>query len=142
MTVQAERRTKRRSKLAWYILGPAVCLISLPAALYICALLLANSVLSFEVTEELVIASVFLCTTLGGIAGCAARGGKVMQTGLSVGAIFALIIVVICLAAPGEGAFNATSLRHVIAAVTGGAFGGALCIKRGNKNSRHKRRKK
>ena len=141
MTVQTERRAKRKAKLKWYIAGPLICAVSLPALLYLCAILLAREVLPFEVMAELVIACVFVSAALGGMAACSAREGKVMQTGLATGAIFAGILVVITLVVPGEGALNADCLRHVIAAVCGGAFGGALCIKRGgHKPKRRKHR--
>ena len=141
MTAQAERRTRRKPKVRWYIVGALAAIVSLPALLYICAILLAREVLSFELMEELVIACVFFSSTIAAVAACAGRGGKAMQTGLVMGGGIAAAIVIICLAAPGEGPFNACTLRHVIAAVTGGAFGGAWCIKRGTRSARRKKRK-
>ena len=141
MTTQTSRHTWRKQKLKWYLLGPAACIISLPVLIYICALLVAKEVLPFELLEELVIACVFLSGAFGGLAACAARGGKVMQTGLTVGAVLAGAIVIATLVMPGEGVLNANCLRHVIAAVTGGAFGGALSIKR-KRGDKHRSRRK
>ena len=42
MTVQAERRARRKTKLKWYILGPLLAVISLPLLLYLCSLLLGT----------------------------------------------------------------------------------------------------
>lgn len=141
MTTQTSRQTWRKQKLKWYLLGPIACLVSLPVLIYACALLVAKEVLPFELLEELVIACVFLSGTFGGLAACAARGGKVMQTGLTVGAILAGGIVIATLVMPGEGVLNAQCLRHVIAALAGGAFGGALSIKHKRGDKRRRKRK-
>ncbi len=141
MTVQAERRTRRKPRLKWFIVGPLVCVVSLPILLYICAIMLAREWLPFEIMEELVIACVFLSAALGGICACKSREGRVMQTGFGAGAIFAALLVIITLVVPGEGAFTASCLKHIIAALTGGAFGGALSIKRGKRPSSRRRRK-
>ena len=141
MTVQAERRARRKTKLKWYILGPLLAAISLPLLLYLCSLLLAHEVLPFGLMEELVITCVFFAGTAGAAAASGARGQMVMQTGLITGGILAAALVIVSLAVPGQGAFNAQCPRHVIAALAGGAFGGALRIKRvkrKNKKRRHK----
>lgn len=141
MTALDDRRTKHKPKarISWYITGPVVSIICLPVLMYICALLLAREVLPYDLMEELVIACVFLAGTAGAAAACAARGGKVMQTGFAVGCILAAAIVIVTLAVPGEGPLNARCLRHVIAAAAGGAFGGALSIKRGNRPKKRRR---
>ena len=143
MTAIEERRARRKpkSKIAWYIAGPAVSMLCLPVLMYLCALLLAREVLPYELMEELVIACVFVSATAGGAAACAARGGKVMQTGFATGCILAAAIVIITLAVPGEGPLNARCLRHVIAAAAGGTFGGALSIKRGKRLPKRSRRR-
>ena len=141
MTVQTERRARRTPLLRRCLAGGLATLISLPALLYICALLLAHEALPYTLMEELVIACVFISAALAAVAACAGGGGKVMQTGLAAGAALASAIVVITLAAPGEGPLNAQTLRHVLAAITGGAFGGALSVRRAKPKSRAKRRR-
>ncbi len=141
MTALDERRTKRKPRLKWYIAGSAAGIISLPLLMYICAVLLAKDILPFELMEELVITCVFLAGTAGGIAACAGRGEKVMQTGAAAGCILAAVIIVAALAVPGMGPLNASSLKHIIAAVCGGAFGGALCIKRKKPGKGRKKRR-
>ena len=128
MTTQTKRRTGRR--LAWYVLGPAAVLICLPGTLYLCAVLLARGVLPYSLTEELLIACVFLSGAASGLAAGAGRGGRAMRTGLIMGGALAAAIVLLTLAAPGEGPLNAGTLRLIIAAAAGGAFGGALCVRR------------
>ena len=141
MTVQAEKRSKRKTSVCWYLIGPLAAVIALPALLYLCAVLLAKEILPFTVMEELVIACVFLTGTISAVAACAGRGGKVMQTGLCMGCVLAAAIVIITLAAPGEGPFTSATLKHVIAAITGGCFGGALSIKRKKPSVRRKKRR-
>ena len=130
MTQEVERRTKRKPPVKWYLLGPLTAAVSLPALMYLCAVLLAREILPFSLVEELTIACVFLSGTLSALAACAGRGGRAAQTGLAMGAVLAAAIVVITLAAPGEGPLNAGTLRLIIAAAAGGAFGGALCVRR------------
>ena len=51
-------------------------------------------------------------------------------------------VVVVSLMAQGEGAISADCLRHVIAAVAGGAFGGALCLNRGGGKRKKRARRR
>ena len=37
MTVQAEKRSKRKTSVRWYLIGPLAAVIALPALLYLCA---------------------------------------------------------------------------------------------------------
>ena len=141
MTAQSERRTGRKLKLRWYILGPLTAAVSLSLLLFVCAVLLSREILPFELMEELVIAAVFLAATAGGAAAARGRGGKVMQAGLLSGGVLAAVIVIGTLALPGEGLLSAQCLRHVIAALSGGAFGGALSIKRGGRKGKRRKRK-
>ena len=71
MTVQAEKRSKRKTSVRWYLIGPLAAVIALPALLYLCAILLATEILPFTVMEELVIACVFLTGTISAVAACA-----------------------------------------------------------------------
>ncbi len=140
MTTQTERRSARKPPVKWYVLGPAVCILSLPVFMYLCALLLARELLPFSLAEELVTASVFLAGTAGGAAGSAVRGGKAVQSGFISGCVLAAALAVAALAAPGEGALSAQCLRHAIAAAAGGAFGGALGMRRRPGKKRRKSR--
>ena len=141
MTVQAERRSKRAARAKWYLAGPLASAAALFALLYLCALALARELLPFTLMEELVIACVFVSGAVGGVTASGFRGEKAVPTGAAVGAALAALIVVVTLIVPGEGAFNARCLRHVIAAVCGGAFGGALGIKRVKRPPKKRRRK-
>ena len=89
MTQEVERRTKRKPPVKWYLLGPLSAAVSLPALMYLCAVLLAREVLPFSLVEELTIACVFLSGTLSALAACAGRGGRAAQTGLPMGAVLA-----------------------------------------------------
>ncbi len=140
MTVRSERRTKAGPLIKWYVLGPLTAAVSLPALMYLCAVLLAREVLPYGLMEELVIACVFFASALGGAAAAAGRGGKVLQTGAAIGAAVAGAIVIAALAAPGEGPLNSETLKHVIAALCGGAFGGALSLRRGGGKKRRRRK--
>ena len=136
MTQEVERRTKHKPPVKWYLLGPLTAAVSLPALMYLCAVLLAREILPFSLVEELTIACVFLSGTLSALAACAGRGGRAAQTGLAMGAVLAAAIVVITLAAPGEGPLSAHTLRCSVAAIAGGFFGGVLGMKRKNPRRR------
>ncbi len=133
-----ERRGKRRQRLKWYLFGPVTGLIAIAAIGYACAVLLERQVFPSSTLEVLTIASVFLGSTLGGIAAAKRRGASALEAGGLSGAVLAILVVLVALVAPGEGPATATCLRFVIATVAGGAFGGALCLDR----CRAKRRKK
>ena len=141
MTVQTERRTARAVRLRWYVAGPVAAAVCLPALLYACALLLARDVLPYSLMEELSIACVFLASAASGAAAAASRGGRVMQTGLLMGGAVASVMVIASLAAPGTEALAAGCARSAVAALGGGAFGGALCIKRGKRGASRRRRR-
>ena len=70
--------------MKWYLLGPLTAAVSLPALMYLCAVLLAREILPFSLVEELAIACVFLSGTLSALAACAGRGGRAAQTGLAM----------------------------------------------------------
>ena len=132
---------RRKLKLKWYVLSPCVMLASLVLLLAAAALLLSGGTLSFDLAGELVTACVFLSAVLGGICAASGRGGRVLQTGALAGFALAAFILIVTLALPGGGAPGADSLRYAIAALAGGALGGAFCIKRGKRRPRRKRGK-
>ena len=113
-----ERRGKRRQRLKWYLFGPVTGLIAIAAIGYACAVLLERRVFPASTLEMLTSA---------------------LEAGGLSGAVLAILVVLVALVAPGEGPATATCLRFVIAAVAGGAFGGALCLDRGRAKRRKKR---
>ena len=84
----------------------------------------------YALVDELLIACVFLGAAIGGAAAAKKRGKSALASGLIAGAVLAALLAVGSLMAEGEAALSADCLRHAIAAVAGGLFGGALCLNR------------
>ena len=137
MQTSVERKGKKRSRLRWYVLGPVLGAAASAALLYITAVLLERQILPYSLAGELVIACLFLGSTAGGAGAAKRRGSAPLPSGLTAGAA-----LVVSLMAQGEGAISADCLRHVIAAVAGGAFGGALCLNRGGGKRKKRARRR
>ena len=131
MQTSVERKGKKSTGLNWYTLGPLLAAVAVAALMYLLAVLLERQILPYALVDELLIACVFLGSTAGGAGAAKRRGSAPLPSGLTAGAALAAAVVVVSLMAQGEGAISADCLRHVIAAVAGGAFGGALCLNRG-----------
>lgn len=142
MQTSVERKGKKRSRLRWYVLGPVLGAVASAVLLYITAVLLERQILPYSVAGELVIACLFLGSTAGGAGAAKRRGSALLPSGLTAGAALAAAVVVVSLMAQGEGAISADCLRHVIAAVAGGAFGGALCLNRGGGKRKKRARRR
>lgn len=90
-----ERRGKRRQRLKWYLFGPVTGLIAIAAIGYACAVLLERQVFPASTLEMLTIASVFLGSTLGGIAAAKRRGASALEAGGLSGAVLAILVVLV-----------------------------------------------
>lgn len=142
MQTSVERKGKKRSRLRWYVFGPALGAVAAAALLYLTAVLLERQILPYSLSGDFVIACLFLGSTAGGAAAAKRRGSAPLPSGLIAGAAIAAAVVIVSLMAQGEGAVSADCLRHVIASVAGGAFGGALCLNRGGGKRKKRARKR
>ena len=122
MQTSVERKGKKSTGLNWYTLGPLLAAVAVAALMYLLAVLLERQIL--------LIACVFLGAAIGGAAAAKKRGKSALASGLIAGAVLAALLAVGSLMAEGEAALSADCLRHAIAAVAGGLFGGALCLNR------------
>ncbi|MGI6025896.1 MAG: TIGR04086 family membrane protein [Candidatus Scatomorpha sp.] len=122
--------------------GPALGAVAAAALLYLTAVLLERQILPYSLSGDFVIACLFLGSTAGGAAAAKRRGSAPLPSGLIAGAAIAAAVVIVSLMAQGEGAVSADCLRHVIASVAGGAFGGALCLNRGGGKRKKRSRKR
>lgn len=142
MQTSVERKGKKRSRLKWYAFGPALGAVAAAALLYLTAVLLERQILPYSLSGDFVIACLFFGSTAGGAAAAKRRGSAPLPSGLIAGSALAAAVVVVSLMAQGEGALSADCLRHVIAAVAGGAFGGALCLNRGGGKRKKRARRR
>ena len=127
MQTSVERKGKKSTGLNWYTLGPLLAAVAVAALMYLLAVLLERQILPYALVDELLIACVFLGAAIGG---AKKRGRSALASGLIAGAVLAALLAVGSLMAEGEAALSADCLRHAIAAVAGGLFGGALCLNR------------
>ena len=140
MQTSVERKGKKRSRLRWYIFGPVLGAVVTILLLYLTAMLLERQILPYSLAREFVIACLFLGSAAGGAAAAKRRGSAALPSGLAAGAAIAAAVVILSLMV--QGAVSANCLRNVIAAVAGGAFGGALCLDRGRgKRKKHARKR-
>ena len=130
MQTSVERKGKKSTGLNWYTLGPLLAAVAVAALMYLLAVLLERQILPYALVDELLIACVFLGAAIGGAAAAKKRGKSALASGLIAGAVLAALLAVGSLMAEGEAALSADCLRHAIAAVAGGLFGGALCPNR------------
>lgn len=109
--------------------------------LLILALCLASGKLTYELASETVIAVNFIGAAVGGVILGKKRSGGAIISGLIIGVIFMLFLI-LCGLAAGKGIVSADEgVRIAICSICGGAFGGVLAAGKGNKKL-HKKRKR
>lgn len=132
-------RKKHGTMGHWYIAGPLTGILVGLLALYGGALLLSGDVLPPTVMGETAVAAVFIGAAAGGIAAAKKRGSGVLAAGAATGAICFAVLALAAVLAPEGRLFSDGCLRMLICTLGGGAFGGALCIRRGGKRPRKRR---
>jgi putative membrane protein (TIGR04086 family) len=136
-----ETRTRNNNAVR---LASSVLLGILAAALLLmaAAMLYNSEKIGIESTPEIIVTVNFAGAAVAGIAAAARKGGgAALKAGLTAGIIFMAVLIaaglIIC-----RGSVSAQdAVRISICSLGGGLFGGALCMKRGNKKL-HKKREK
>ena len=107
---------------------------------YLCAALVVRGSVEQKMLGLLVTGAAFFGATVGAITGAKYSKVRVLVTGVVSGMVFLLLLLVLVTSLCGEFPFGSMTLRLVICALTGGMFGGALCLRR--KTKRQGKRKK
>ena len=109
-------------------------------AILIFSALMVSGLLTETLRDSLVLVSVILGSTIGGVF-CAGRQGRgVITAGLSSAVAYVLLILIGTLAFKRNSNEISLILRIIIAVIAGGAFGGVLKLHRKSKKSHLRRR--
>ena len=137
---KAEMGTAGRIALG-ALLGGMVGLLVLLALCALCAVLTVRGSIGQEMLGMLTTAIAFVGAAAG--AAAAARYSRVrsLLTGVVSGLVFLLPLLLLTTLLCGALPFGSMTLRLPICAVTGGLFGGALCLRRKPKRGGRRKRR-
>ena len=128
-------KTLIKHSVAGAIIG---MLITMAAILIFAALMLAG-VLPETLRDSLILVSVIVGATVGGVFCAGRQGGGVVVAGLSSAAAYVLLVLLGTMLFKKNSDEIALTLRIIIAALAGGCFGGVLKLHRKRKKSRLRR---
>lgn len=134
-----EARKTYKGILTSGVFGAIIGAVLLIILLYISALLISAEYIPESFDENLIIVSVFLGATVCAVTAVKRRGTGAMVTGLAAGLIYLVLIMVVSALIPQGRMLGDMTLKILICCITGGAFGGALCLN-SKKKSRVRRR--
>ena len=119
--------------------GAIIGLLITMAAIFVFAALMVSGTLPETMKDSFVLVSVLLGATLSGVSCASRQGGGVITAGLSSAAAYVLLVLIGTILFKRNTGEIALTLRIIIAAIAGGAFGGVLKLHRKNKKSRLRR---
>ena len=135
-----ENSTEGKGLIKHSIIGAVIGLVITMLAILIFSALMVSGLLTETLRDSLVLVSVILGSTIGGVF-CAGRQGRgVITAGLSSAVAYVLLILIGTLAFKRNSNEISLILRIIIAVIAGGAFGGVLKLHRKSKKSHLRRR--
>ena len=137
-----ETRTRNNNALR---LASSVLMGILAAALLLmaAAMLYDSEKIGNESTPEIIVTVNFAGAAVAGIAAAARKGGgAALKAGLIAGILFMAVLIAAGLIICRGSVSTQDAVRISICSLCGGLFGGALCMKRGNKKLHKMRAKK
>jgi putative membrane protein (TIGR04086 family) len=139
---ESESKTKRAAP-GTYAVSVLLGIFSAALLLLAAAMLFGTGKLGEESTEEIIIAVNFAAAAVAGIAAAARKsGGEALKSGAVAGMIICVLLLAAGLIVRGGTLPGREAARIAVCSVCGGLFGGALCLKRGNKKLHKKRNQK
>ncbi|HHU22368.1 MAG TPA: TIGR04086 family membrane protein [Clostridiales bacterium] len=136
-----EERVSYSGLLISSAMGGAVGTVLSIILLFVFAFLISEGKLPESLSEPLVVAAAFVGATASGVASAKRQGRGVVVSGICGGIAYMIIILLVTALGGSGGVFGPMTLKLVICAVAGGAFGGTLCSG-GKKKKRRRRRKR
>jgi len=140
METKTEKRVSLSGVMVKSVIGGAVSLAASLILLLLFALLLDSELLPESIGEELVITAVFIAAVFGGLLAAKRNALSPMPGGICGGVCFLIIILLITALRPDSQVFSVMTIKLLICALSGGAFGGLLAGKRKFSKKRKKRR--
>ena len=109
------------------------------AAILVFSVLIVSGAIPESLRDTLILVSVILGATLGGLYCAGRQGGGVVIAGLSSAAAYILLILVFTLLFGRKSGETALTFRIIIATVAGASFGAVLKLHRKKKKSKLRR---
>ena len=128
----AQTKTKNTAARR-YLMSLLIGLCITAAMLAGVSMLFSAGKIGYDSAGEAVIVVNFVGATLTGIMAVDRKGGGAMKAGLISGGAYMIILLLLGLIFCKGSVSGSEAVRIIICSVCGGAFGGALCLKRGNK---------
>lgn len=123
------------------LLGGIVGLLVLLALCYLCAMLTVRGSVKQGMLGTLTTGIAFVGATAGAVTAARYSRVRALITGVISGLVFLLPLLVITAVLCGGVPFGSMTLRLILCALTGGLFGGALCLRRKPKRAAKRKRR-
>lgn len=137
---KAELGTVRRIALG-SLLGGLIGLLVLLALCYLCAVLTVRGSIGQGMLGMLTTAIAFVGAAAGAAAAARYSRVRALLTGVVSGLVFLLPLLLLTALLCGGIPFGSMTLRLLLCSVTGGLFGGALCLRRKPKRTAKRKRR-
>lgn len=115
------------------LLGGLCSLIVMLLLCYLCAVLTVRGSIRQEMLHMLAAGAAFVGATIGAVTAAKYSQSRALITGTVSGVVFLVPMFAMLALLCGGMPFGMMTLRLVICAVTGGVFGGVLCLRRRSK---------
>ena len=122
-------------------LGAVIAMLITLALMFVSAWLIGKQMLGMDQGDKMVMLSVFLGTVVGTLLTIPRQGRGTITTGMTVGAMYIVLLLVLAIASGTEKLFGSNFLKMLICASAGSSFGSALKSGRKRGNVKHKRKK-
>lgn len=139
MSNKKENGAGRKSLIKHSAVSAALGILLTMAAIFVFSVLIASGAIPESLSDTLILVSVILGATLGGLYCAGRQGGGVVIAGLSSAAAYILLILVFTLLFGRKSGETALTFRIIIATVAGASFGAVLKLHRKKKKSKLRR---
>jgi putative membrane protein (TIGR04086 family) len=139
-----EKKTSERADISGMVvnsvIGGLAAVLLCIILLLVFAILIAVEAIPEAIEEELIITTAFISATAGAVVTAKRRGSSPLPSGLCGGVCFLIFILLITALKPSSQIFGVMTIKLLICALSGGAFGGLLGSKQKKVKKRGKRR--
>lgn len=123
------------------LLGGAVGMVVLLMLCYLCAFLTVQGSIGQNLLDTLTTAIAFLGAAAGAVTAARYSRVRMLVSGIGGGLVFLLPLMVLTAVFCGGIPFGSVTMRLILCSLTGGLFGGALCLRRKPKRKSGRKRR-
>ena len=136
-----EAPMKMKESFRYAAIGGGIGLLVTMVLLIGISTLVVSGVIGMELSDALVICAALAGAAVGGNYSAKRMGRGVVVGGLAAAGVYVAVLVIASIFTANSSSENGLTLKIIIAALCGGAFGGVVRLYRRDKKSKARRRK-